>query len=229
MFIVGVTGGIASGKSTVSAVFKEHNIPVIDADVIARLIVEPGQKAWKEIRKEFGEVVFKEDGQLDREALGKAIFSDKSKRVALNRITHPKIQRMMFWSVVKCFFEGHQFVVLDIPLLFETGAMLPYVHKIITVSCSQDTQIQRLMERNKYSEEEAKQRIKAQMSLEEKCSKSHFVIDNSATRGETRKQVEEILKYVRSSKQHVRVKIYFLLAALVAVTLLTLIFYMMLR
>jgi hypothetical protein len=85
------------------------------------------------------------------------------------------------------------------------------------------------MERNKYTEEEAKQPIEAQMSLEEKCSKSHFVIDNSATRGETRKQVEEILKYIRSSKQHVRVKIYFLLTALVAVTLLTLIFYMMLR
>ena len=122
-----------------------------------QLVVQPGQKAWKEIQKAFGDEVFSEDGQLNREALGKIIFSDVNKRKELNKITHPKIQRMMFWAVIKHFFEGssllsllisfilihssksnfyegHKFVVLDIPLLFETGTLLPFIHKIITVS-----------------------------------------------------------------------------------------------
>jgi len=106
MFLVGLTGGIASGKSTVANIFKEHSVPIIDADVIARKIVEPGEKAWNEIHQEFGDDVFKDNGELDREALGKVIFSNSSKRVSLNKITHPKIERMIHWQIIKYFFEG---------------------------------------------------------------------------------------------------------------------------
>lgn len=119
-------------------------------------VVQPGEKAWKEIREAFGTEIFHENGELNREALGKVIFSDTKKRVILNRITHPKIQRKMFWAILQHFYEGikfqvhlrtfqylseylnwtlgHKFIVLDIPLLFETQAMLPYVYKIITIS-----------------------------------------------------------------------------------------------
>ncbi|XP_046437740.1 dephospho-CoA kinase-like isoform X2 [Daphnia pulex] len=208
MFLIGLTGGIASGKSTTANIFKEKQIPVIDADVFARLIVKPGQKAWNEIHKAFGNDVFLEDGQLNREALGKIIFADNNKRKILNKITHPKIQKMMFWAVIKYFFEGHKFVILDIPLLFETGTLLPFLHKIITVSCDQKTQLKRLMERDDYTETEANQRISSQMSLSLKCERSDFVVDNSATFGETRKQVEKIVSYFQASNHHVQVRIY---------------------
>lgn len=202
MFLVGLTGGIASGKSTVANIFKEHSVPIIDADVIARKIVEPGEKAWNEIHQEFGDDVFKDNGELDREVLGKVIFSNSSKRVSLNKITHPKIERMIHWQIIKYFFEGHQFVVLDIPLLFEIGSFLPYLHKIITVSCEPEVQHQRLIKRNQFSEDEAWQRINSQMPLSEKCLKSHFVIENSGTSFDTRVQTERILKYVKTSNQH---------------------------
>ncbi|XP_045023940.1 dephospho-CoA kinase-like [Daphnia magna] len=208
MFLVGITGGIASGKSTAANIFKHNQIPVIDADVFARLIVQPGQQAWKEIYDAFGNEVFFEDGQLNREALGKIIFSDINRRKVLNKITHPKIQRLMFWDVLKYFKNGHKFVALDIPLLFETGTLLPFLHKIITVSCDEKIQMERLMKRNGYNEEEAKQRIVSQMPLSEKCYRSHFVIDNSATTDETRKQVEKIVSHLQASKHHIQVRIY---------------------
>ena len=134
-FIWKILRGIASGKSTTANIFKEKQIPVIDADVFARLskntiiisqvesrlfinivvhiaVVKPGQKAWDEIHNEFGNDVFLEDGQLNREALGKIIFADINKRKILNKITHPKIQKMMFWAVIKYFFEGLYFISL---------------------------------------------------------------------------------------------------------------------
>lgn len=163
MFLIGLTGGIATGKSSISKLFRDEGIPVIDADLIARqgriydvyvlslkdgcditnfiifflvldLVVEPGKPAWHKIKKEFGESIFKENGDLDREALGKVIFNDVEKRRILNQITHPEIHRTIYKEVIKCFFVGHNFVVLDLPLLFETGVMLNYLHKIITVT-----------------------------------------------------------------------------------------------
>lgn len=134
MFIVGLTGGIATGKSTVCDVFREHGIPVIDADVAARKVVEPGRKAWHLIKKEFGDAVFHKDGQLNREILGEIIFDSVEKRRKLNEITHPEIYSEMFWAAVKCFFQGHQFIVMDLPLLFESGSMLDYLYKIIVVT-----------------------------------------------------------------------------------------------
>lgn len=97
-------------------------------------MVEPGKTAWHKIKKEFGEAVFKDNGELDRDALGKLIFDDIEKRRILNGITHPEIHCTIYKEVVKYFFLGHNFIVLDLPLLFETGVMLNYLHKIITVT-----------------------------------------------------------------------------------------------
>lgn len=96
--------------------------------------MEPGKPAWNKIKQAFGDGVFKETGELDREALGKVIFDDPQKRGILNKITHPEIHRTIYKEIIKCFFVGHSFVVLDLPLLFETGVLLSYLHKIITVT-----------------------------------------------------------------------------------------------
>lgn len=158
MFIVALTGGIATGKSTVAKVFAEQGVPVVDADVIARqgiyidptlfvhsviidkhiqntrgAVVEPGKPAWKKIRIEFGDEILNNDKTIDRVRLGKIIFADVEKRRFLNEVTHPEIHNHMYKEIAGYAMAGHHFVLVDLPLLFETGVMLPYAHKIITV------------------------------------------------------------------------------------------------
>lgn len=213
MFIVGLTGGIATGKSTVAQVFVEHGIPVIDADVMARKVVEPGRKAWHKIKAVFGNEVFHPDGTLNREALGEVIFENVEKRRQLNEITHPEIHKEMFWAAVKCLFQGHQFIVLDLPLLFEAGTMIDYLHKIVVVTCEEDLQLQRLMERGQMSEARAKRRIAAQMPLEDKCRRAHFVVDNSGSERDTREEVVRIINTLRASRAHWRLRLLLILGA----------------
>ncbi|XP_033210332.1 dephospho-CoA kinase domain-containing protein isoform X2 [Belonocnema kinseyi] len=186
MFIVGLTGGIATGKSTVAQIMREHGIPVIDADIVARKVVEPGKPAWHKIRKEFGPEVFLENGELDRGKLGDVIFNDVEKRKKLNGITHPHIYREMGWQAFRYFLKGYPFIVMDLPLLFETGHMLGYLHKVIVVTCEEDLQLQRLMERSGCTEAKAKLRIAAQMSLDKKSDMADFVIENSSSDRDTR-------------------------------------------
>ncbi len=236
MFLVGLTGGVATGKSTVSKMFMDLGVPVIDADLIARRIVEPGQgpadtnptvtkqlvliffagrPAWKRIRAEFGSDVFDaHTGELDRAALRGIIFEDEAQRKKLNRITHPEIYRLMTWEAVKHAIAGHQYVVLDLPLLFEAGknivlyivnlcrpqahffsfesdVMVGYMHKIIVVTCEEDLQLQRLMEQRQLSERESKLMIDAQMPLDAKAAMAQFVIENSGSMNDTKEQVRE--------------------------------------
>ncbi|CAG2163462.1 unnamed protein product [Oppiella nova] len=162
MFIVGLTGGIASGKSTVSKMLTEMGVDVIDADVVARDVVRPGMKALKLIRKHFGADVILESGEMDRKRVGEIIFNDHSKRQLLN----------------------------NLPLLYESGKMKRYISQTIVVKCSREQQIQRLKERNNFTEEECVARIDAQMSLDEKCRMSDFVIDNSQDITHTKEQVD---------------------------------------
>ncbi|MCL4125666.1 UNVERIFIED_CONTAM: hypothetical protein GTU68_026820 [Idotea baltica] len=219
MFLVGLTGGIATGKSLVASLFKEDDIPVIDADLIAREIVEIGKPAYNKIRKHFGSNVFQENGELDRIQLGKEIFGNLENRKLLNSITHPYIYGEMKKQVFRYFLAGKQFVLLDLPLLFETKSVLPYLHKTIVVSCDHETQLDRLMKRNSYSEKEAKRRIEAQMNLEEKTSLADFVIENSGSILSTRNQTEGIIKVLKSSRCHIwnRIAIFCILILIVAV------------
>ncbi|XP_075213208.1 dephospho-CoA kinase [Lycorma delicatula] len=207
MFIVGLTGGIATGKSTVVEMFRDYGIPVIDADVIARKVVEPGKKAWYQIKEAFGDSVFHESGELNRQVLGDIIFENVEKRRKLNEITHPEIYKEMFWAAVRCFFQGHQFVIMDLPLLFETGHMLDYIYKIIVVTCEEDLQLQRLMERMNMSESRAKKRISAQMSLNTKCEQAHFVIENSGSLDDTREQVVRVVSILKSSRHQWKLRL----------------------
>ncbi|XP_065348943.1 dephospho-CoA kinase [Cloeon dipterum] len=210
MFIVGLTGGIGTGKSTVSSIFVKNDIPVVDADTMARKVVEPGRKAWKAIRKEFGESVFFDDGQLNREALGDLIFNDVEKRRKLNEITHPEIYKEMMKAAWGHLLEGHQFIVMDLPLLYESGRMLNLLHKVIVVTCEEDQQLERVIKRGQLSEERANARVKAQMPLEDKCNKANFVLDNSEDLSHLEKQVDQLIVTLRASNAHWKMRIYFI-------------------
>ncbi|XP_072762799.1 dephospho-CoA kinase domain-containing protein [Anoplolepis gracilipes] len=202
MYLVGLTGGIATGKSSVAAIFREHGIPVIDADLIARKVVEPGKPAWHKIQQEFGPDVFLDTKYLDRTKLGDLIFNDVEKRKKLNAITHPDIYKEIYWQTIKYFLQGYPFIVMDLPLLFETGHMLNYLHKIIVVTCEEDLQLQRLIERSAFTEAKAKIRIAAQMSLEKKAEMANFVIENSGSLRDTREQTIKVINVLKCSKHH---------------------------
>ncbi|CAI8027904.1 Dephospho-CoA kinase domain-containing protein [Geodia barretti] len=134
MLIFGLTGGIASGKSTVSRILEELGCPVVDADVLARRVVEPGRPAWRAIVGHFRDEILQEDGTINRERLGSIVFDDESKRKTLNRCTHPYIRREVLWELAKHFSKGSSYVVLVSPLLFETKYALHYMRQTIVVS-----------------------------------------------------------------------------------------------
>lgn len=206
MFLIGLTGGIASGKSTVASILVSLGIDVIDADKIAREVVEPGKPAWVQIRREFGSEVLLSDGQLNRPALGRIVFNDHDKRRRLNRITHPEIHKEMFFQSLKLFLKGRQFVVVDVPLLYETKTMLRFVRKVIVVKCSPAQQVERLMLRNGFTEDEARKRIESQLPLEQKCGLADYVIDNTGDPDALRAQVEDVVRQLRGSWAHWKVR-----------------------
>ncbi len=199
--LIGLTGGIACGKSLVSQWFRDRGIPVIDADVIAREVVLPGKKAFVSILKKFGKSVLttsSKDKSLDRLALGRIIFADAKKRKTLEAITHPEIRREIARQVSDLKFKGHKTIILDAALLFES-ALDHFMSQVIVVSVDPDTQIQRLMLRDGLTSSEALKKIQSQMSPREKAQKASFVIDNSASREETKRQFEEVFGQLAAS------------------------------
>lgn len=190
---IGLTGSIASGKSTVSLMFDDFDIPVIDADKISREVVQPGEAAYKEIIETFGEDVLRADKTLDREKLGSIIFADKEKREQLNGIVHPAVRKKMLEKKQAFIDAGAACVVLDIPLLFESK-LTHFVDKTLVVYVDENVQLERLMDRNGYTEEEARQRIKSQMPVKEKAELADYVIDNNRSKQGSYEQLEELLK-----------------------------------
>jgi dephospho-CoA kinase len=198
--VIGLTGGIASGKSTVSAMLEALKIPVIDADKIAREVVEVGQDAYKQIVVIFGEKILLENGEIDRAKLGAVIFNDEEKRKKLNSIVHPAVRERMNEQKNNYIQAGEKAVVLDIPLLFE-GNLTNLVDKILLVYVDQDVQIERLMKRNDFTYEEAIARIRSQMPLKEKVSRSDEVINNNGSIEETRETLMSIIEKWRIVKK----------------------------
>lgn len=194
--IIGLTGSIASGKSTVSSMLKEKSYPIVDADEIARLVVEPGTSTIQEIREVFGEEVLQKDGSLNRAKLGERIFGDEAERNKLNAIMHPAIRTEMLRQKEYHLANGENTVVMDIPLLFE-GKLQSLVDKIIVVSVSTETQKSRLIARNQFTEEEAESRMNSQLPMELKENNADFVVDNNGSLEETKTQLEAILKKIR--------------------------------
>lgn len=189
--VIGLTGGIASGKSTVSDLFREYDIPVIDADVVAREVVEPGEPVLAAIVDAFGAEILLPDGTLDRPKLGGIIFRDPQKREVLNGIVHPVVRERMTAERDRLK-SKHPAVVLDIPLLFE-GKQLHLVDKVVVVCVDPQVQLERLMLRNSLTEQEALDRIGSQMPLDDKAARADAIIDNNGSREETKEQLKQLL------------------------------------
>jgi dephospho-CoA kinase len=190
--VIGLTGGIASGKSTVSAMFSDMGITVIDADIEARLAVEPGEKAYNDIVSQFGAEILEEEGAINRQKLGSIIFNNEDKRLLLNSIVHPAVRERMAQKRELAEKAKEKAIVLDIPLLFESK-LTGLVEKIILVYVNEETQLERLMKRNGFSEAEALSRIKSQMPLKDKVKLADAVIDNGGSIEETRQHLIDIL------------------------------------
>ena len=192
MRVLGLTGGIGSGKTMVGTMFTELGAELIDADQLAREVVEPGQPALEEIVTSFGRDILRPDGRLDRRKLAGIVFADASARARLNAITHPRIRERMD-AAIAARRDRAGVLIVDIPLLFE-NARTGVVEKVIVVWVDPRTQLRRLIERGGLTEEEARRRIAAQMSLDEKRGLADHVIDNRGTPAETRRQVEAIFR-----------------------------------
>jgi dephospho-CoA kinase len=199
MRVLGLTGGIGSGKSLVAAMFKELGADVIDADQLARDIVAPGEPALAEISSAFGPDMLRADGGLDRARLAALIFQDPAARERLNRITHPRIRERMAQAVASRR-QQKGLLILDIPLLYE-NARLDLIEAVIVVWVDRETQLRRLIERDGLAPDDAERRIAAQMALDEKRLRADHVIDNRGDPQGTRKQVEAIYSRYAEERQ----------------------------
>lgn len=190
--IIGLTGSIATGKSTVSRMLKEKGYKIVDADEISRQVVEPGSTVLEEIASVLGSDLILPTGELDRDKLGALIFNDPLEREKLNKIIHPAIRQEMVRQKEFWLEKGSQTVIMDIPLLFESK-LQSYVEKIIVVSVAPSIQRERLMARNNLSLEEADARITSQLPVSEKEKGADAVINNDGTLEETERQLDAIL------------------------------------
>lgn len=192
MKIIGLTGGIASGKSTVSNYLASKGIKIIDADKISRSIYDIGSKAYVSVVKEFGVEILNDDKTINRRKLGNIVFADKERLNILNKITHPIIFDEIKRQIMELTIQGSSICVLDAALLIESGWYKVTDLKWL-VYVNRETQIKRLIERDKISKEEAINRIKAQMPFEEKVKYADFIIDNNSSIRYTYEQVDILL------------------------------------
>ena len=194
MLIIGLTGGIGSGKSSVSTLFRELGVPVIDADEIARQIVQPGKPALDEIVKTFGHEYLAEDGTLDRKGLRDLIFSNPEAKKALEAMLHPKIRETIFIQIGKL---DVPYCLLSIPLLLERGWQ-EMVDQVIVVDCSETGQIERICQRDQLSEREARAILENQIDRRSRLQAADEVIDNSGDLESLAERVENLhLHYLR--------------------------------
>lgn len=195
--LIGITGGIASGKSTVSDMFKKLGVPHIDYDVIARQVVEPGKPAWKDILAYFGSQVLNKDKSVDRKKLGGIIFRDYEKRKKLESFTHPRIHKQFLEQLDEITKDNPGLIIqVSVPLMIEQNLQHMF-HKLLVVYVSEEHQIERLIARDKINEEAARAILRAQSPIEEKIGYSDFVIYNSGSLDATKKQVADLLKQLQ--------------------------------
>ena len=192
MLRVGLTGGIASGKSTVAALLRDRDYPILDADVLAHELLEPGQDAYQEVVREFGEGILTCGGSVDRRKLGAIVFADASKRVRLNQFMHPRIQQIAAqWFEALDRPGGPDFAFEDAALILEARANRNF-DRVVVCWCRPEQQIERLEARG-FSREEAQRRIQSQMPIDEKRRLADDVIDCSGSIEDTEKHVERLI------------------------------------
>jgi dephospho-CoA kinase len=191
MLLVGLTGNIASGKSTVAQLLSEHGATIIDADVLARRAVERGTRAFDAIVKRWGTSVQAPDGHLDRAALRRTVFGNPKELEALNDIVHPEVERLRDKRIAEARTRGDRIVICDIPLLFEKK-MVGTFDKIVLVDAPRPLRLERLVSDRGLRETEAMDMIAAQMPAELKRARADFVIDNAGTLSELEGKVDEV-------------------------------------
>ena len=199
MLALGLTGNIGCGKSSVSTIFMENNIKVVDADIVARQIFDD-KNLLNEVFSTFGESIKNQDGSLNRRALGNIVFNDDEKLILLNNLTHPKIKQKILSKVEEYKNQGEKIVVIDAALLIEDD-YIPYIQKLILITCRKEIQINRIIARDNCTKEEAISRINSQMSQEEKVKFADYIIDNSNSFEELQKKVLEIISVLQGERE----------------------------
>lgn len=191
-FILGITGSIATGKSTVVNIFKQYGFSVVDADIIAREVVEPNTAGLKKVVETFGSSVLCSDGSLSRKQLGQIIFSDTKKRQALNALLAPFLQEAIIEQIKRASAVS-SLVIADIPLLYEAGYD-KYMDQVAVVYIPEDLQVQRLMKRDRITKKEAQKKVASQLSIEEKKKRADIIFDNQESLSSIRQQIFSWLK-----------------------------------
>jgi len=204
VMLLAVTGGIATGKSTVSGILEELGAPLIDFDLLARQVVEPGKPAWKEIVDSFGKGVVQDDGRIDRKRLSEIVFQDVGKRKKLEGITHPRIFEEFDRQVKEIASRDPDAIIqAGIPLLIELNLQHQF-DKVLLVYAPQKTQVDRLMKRDRISREAAMNILNAQVAINEKVRYADFVVHNEGSLEDTRRQVEAVWEELKKAAQGTR-------------------------
>ena len=195
MLVVGLTGNIGCGKSSLSNIFINEGINIVDADIIARQIYND-EKLLNKVYETFGTDIKNEDGSLNRKALGRIVFSDDEKLVQLNKLTHPVIRQRVSDQIDEYKRQNKEIVILDAALLVESD-YLNFIDKLLVVTCEENIQIERIKKRDNCSTEEALSRIKSQMNQEEKVKYADYIIDNSGTIDELKNKAFIFINYIK--------------------------------
>ena len=197
MLVLGLTGNIGCGKSSVSTIFMENNIKVVDADIVARQIFDD-KNLLNEVFSTFGKSIRNQDGSLNRKALGNIVFNDDNKLIELNNLTHPKIKEKILSEIEKVKLFNKNIIVIDAALLIEAG-YLEIVDKVLVITCNENIQIKRIQKRDNCSKEEALSRISSQISQEDKVKYADYVLDNSGDLEELKEKTKEFLLYMKEN------------------------------
>lgn len=189
--VLGLTGGIATGKSTVASILADLGAQVIDADAVVHALMRHGTDVWQEVVREFGEDILQPNGEIDRKRLGKTVFGDPEKRKRLEAIIHPHVLRYLWEEAQRFRDSGTGVLVLEIPLLVEVAAF-DTIDKVLVVTAEQGTQIRRLVKRNGISRREAVLRISSQMPVSEKVKHGDWVVSTDGALRSTKEQVYKV-------------------------------------
>lgn len=189
--VIGLTGGIATGKSTVSKLLSEYGFKIVDADIASRKAVEKGSNGLRQIKSTFGDEAITNDGEMNRQYIGELVFNHPEKRLELNAIVHPIVRKIMYQEKQQYLQQGYD-VIMDIPLLFEND-LQGTVDEVWLVYTSESVQIERLMDRNNLDLDQAKARIHSQISIDKKSRMADYVIDNLGSKSELEKHLKQLL------------------------------------
>jgi dephospho-CoA kinase len=189
---IGLTGGIATGKSTVAKILRDLGLPVIDADSLAREVTAKDSDGYNEIVKFFGSAILMADGEIDRRQLGVVVFKDKEKLLQLESITHPRVQELKTLAKLRLENDGVSMAFYEVPLLFEKNLSADF-DKTIVVSCSKNTQIDRMRLRDQLSDDEIQRRLSNQLPMEAKIKKANYIIINESSVADLKNSVLQVL------------------------------------